>query len=106
MPHLANFRNHVKIEIGNYDFVFIATGLRDDLSARIAEVTLAVELTDAPRFFPSHTVDRTDKISVGHGVGRLLEFPKVFGEPGYRCGRIEDDLRSVQAENARSFRKV
>ncbi len=51
LPHFAHFLDHVEIKIRYDDFIFIAAGLRDNLTARIAEITLAIELPDAPRLF-------------------------------------------------------
>src|ERR1700691_5026432 len=38
LPHFADFRDHIEIEIRDHHFVFIAAGLRDNFAARIAEV--------------------------------------------------------------------
>src|ERR1700674_2487030 len=78
LPDLADFRDHVQIEIRYDHFVFVTAGLGDNFSAWIAEVALAVELTNVPRFFNAHAVDGADKITVGHGMRGLLQFPQVF----------------------------
>src|SRR5205814_538915 len=68
LPGTADFRDHVEVEIGNNHFVFIATSLRNDLAARIAEVALAVEFADTPGFLSADAVDGADEISVRDGV--------------------------------------
>src|SRR5216683_7893235 len=80
LPDLSHFLDHVEIEIGDQHFVFIAAGLGEDLAARIAEVTLAVKLSNVPGLFPTNTIDRTDEVSVRRGVSGLLEFPQIFRE--------------------------
>ena len=39
-------------------------------------------------------------------MGRLFELPEILGQAGDGRGRVEDDLRAVQAERARTFREV
>src|ERR1700688_4417839 len=78
LPNFADFRNHVQVEIGHDYFIFVPTGLRDNFAARIAEVALAVELSDAPRLFDADAIHGADKIAVGDGVRRLLELPQIF----------------------------
>src|ERR1700674_3559317 len=106
LPDLSYFLDHVEIEIGDQHFVFIAAGLGEDLAARIAEITLAVKLSNVPWLFPANTIDRTDEVSVGRGVRGLLEFPQIFRESRDRCGRIKNNFRAVQSEHSRAFRKV
>src|SRR5467141_1601712 len=106
LPDLPHFLDHVEIEIGDQHFVFVAASLGEDLAARIAEVTLAVKLTDIPRLFPSHAIDRAYKVAVRRGVGGLLEFPQIFRESCDRGGGIKNDLRAVQSEHARAFGKM
>src|SRR5579864_9784927 len=55
LPDLADFGNHVKIDISDNDFVFVAAGLGNDLPPRIAEITLAIEFADAPRLLRSRS---------------------------------------------------
>ena len=103
LPGIADFLNVVEIEFSDEQFVFVAAGLRDDFSARIAEITLAVEFADFPRSFCADAIDGSDEVLVGDGVGGLLEFPEIFGEPGDGGGGIVDNLRAVQAEDSRAF---
>src|SRR6202795_1857604 len=43
LPDLPFFPNHGEVEVGGQGLVFITARLRDDLAARIAEITLAVK---------------------------------------------------------------
>src|SRR5713101_255968 len=69
LPDLPYFLDHIEIEVGDQHFVFVAAGLGEDLAAWIAEVTLAAKLSNVPRLFPSHAIDRAYEVSVGCGVG-------------------------------------
>src|SRR5581483_9563586 len=106
LPGVADFADHVQVEIGDDDVVGVARACGEDAAARIAEVTLAVELADAPGFFPAGSVDGADEVAVGDGVGRLFEFPQVFGQAGDGGAGIEDDLGACQAEAAGALGKV
>src|SRR5207249_4477822 len=100
------FLNFIQIQIRNDDFLFIARALRNDLAARRAEITLAIELTDVPRMLASNAVDRADEVTIRHRMGRLLELPEVFTQTGNRSRRIKHNLRSVQTQGPRAFREV
>ena len=106
MPGVAHFADLVHIEVGYDEFVLIAASFGDDLSARIAKIALAVELTDVPRRLCTYAIDRADKISVRYRVSRLFELPKVLRKTGDRRRRIENYLRAIQAEASRTFGKV
>src|SRR5579862_889928 len=80
LPGFADFLDVVEVELSDEQFVFVAAGLGNDFSARIAEITLAVELANFPRCFDTHAIDGGDEILVGDGVRGLLEFPEIFGE--------------------------
>src|ERR1035438_1531507 len=95
LPNSSDFLDHVEIEIGDQHFIFITTGLRDDLAARIAEITLAVKFANIPWRFRAHAIDRAHKIPVGGGMGRLFEFPQMFGKTRDGCGRIENNFRAI-----------
>src|SRR5208283_124447 len=43
---------------------------------------------------------------VSHGVRRLLQLPEILGESGHGGGRIEYDLRPVQAQDAGALWEV
>src|SRR3954463_3117187 len=106
LPDLAHLADHVEVEVRDYDFIFVAAGLRNDFSPRIAEITLAVKFADIPRLLPPHAINRANEISIGDGVRRLLQLPQIFREAGDSRRRIEYDLSSVQSQNARAFWKV
>src|SRR5437588_12229934 len=78
LPDVAYLGNHVKIKVGNHQLIFVAAALSDDLAPRVAEVALAVKFADVPWRFSAHAVQRADKISIGHGMRRLFQLPKIF----------------------------
>src|SRR6266700_181631 len=78
LPGIAHLGNHVEVQVRHHDFIFVPAALGDDLAARRAEVALAVELADIPRSFRAHTVERADKISVGHGMRGLFQLPQIL----------------------------
>jgi len=69
-----------KVKVGDEHLIFIAAGLGKNLATRIAEVALAVKLTDVPRLFRAYAVDCAHEITVRDGVRGLLQFPQVFGK--------------------------
>src|SRR2546428_393056 len=95
LPSVADFLDFVEIEFGDEQFILVAAGLLDDFAARIAEVALAVEFADFPGSFGADAIDGSDEVSVGDGVGGLLEFPKIFGETGDGGGGVVDNFRSI-----------
>src|SRR6202041_585407 len=103
LPRRPDILDFVEIKIRHNQLVLVATALRHDLSARIAEITLAVKFADAPGFFCSDSIDRRDEILIGHCVRRLLQFPQVLRQAGNCRGRIENDLRSVQTQYPRAL---
>src|SRR5439155_22719668 len=66
LPNITAFLNFIQIQIRSDDFLFIARALRNDLAARRAEITLAIELTDVPRMLASNAVDRADEVTIRH----------------------------------------
>src|SRR5258708_16811854 len=106
LPRLSGLRNHVEIDVGHQHRIFRAARLRKDLSARIAEVALAIELADVPRLLASHAVDRADKISIRPRMRRLLQFPQVLRKSGYRRRRIENNLGAIHSQDPRPFGKM
>src|SRR5713101_3223115 len=72
LPDLSHFLDHVEIEIGDQHFIFIAAGLGEDLAARIAEIALAVKLSNVPWLFPTNAVDRAYEVAVRCGVRGLF----------------------------------
>src|SRR5258708_2481358 len=95
LPYFADIRNHVQIEIRHDDFVFVPAGLGDNFAARIAEIALAIKLSNAPRFLDAYPVDAPTKIAVVPTVPGLFEFPQIFRDPSNPGRRIEHDLGSV-----------
>src|SRR5437773_12183309 len=73
LPGLADFPDHVEVQIGREYFILIARGLRDNLPARIAEVTGPVKLPDIPGRLDAHAVNGAAVVPVGDGVRRLLQ---------------------------------
>src|SRR5258708_35829056 len=106
LPGIADFLNLVEIQLGDEQFVLVAAGLLDDFAARVAEVAFAVKFADFPGSFGANAIDGGDEVGVGDGVGGLLKLPEIFGEAGDGGGRVVDNFRSVEAENARAFGKV
>src|SRR5262249_61925225 len=78
LPGIAHFANHVEIQVGHDQRILISRGLRDDLSAWVAKITLAIELADIPRLLVPDAIDRTDEVAVCDGMRWLLEFPQVL----------------------------
>src|SRR5512137_1084311 len=73
LPGGAHLVDLFQVEVRDEDFILVAAGLRHDLSARIAEIALAVEFADVPGGFLADAIDGADKIAVGDGVRGLLE---------------------------------
>src|SRR6266567_7306026 len=106
LPCVADFLNFVEVQFGDEQFILVAAGLLDDFAARVAEIALAVEFANFPGRFGADAVYGGDEIGVGHGVGGLLEFPKIFGETGDSSGGVVDNFRAVEPEDARAFREM
>ena len=66
LPHFADVRDHVEIQVRDHDLIFIAAGLGNDLAPGIAEITLAIEFANAPWFFSAHAINGADKVSIGN----------------------------------------
>src|SRR5215216_1170054 len=106
LPRVSYFANLVEIQIGYDQRVLVARRLRHKLPARIAEVTLTIELANVPRLLVTDAIDRANEVTVCNCVCRLFQPPQVFGESSH-CGRgIENDLGAVQTECARAFGEV
>src|SRR5260370_18326305 len=106
LPGIANSLNLVEIQLGDEQFVLVAAGLFDDFAARVAEVAFAVKFADFPGSFGANAVDGSDEISVGDGVGGLLQFPEILGEAGDSGGWVVDNFRAVESDDARAFGEV
>src|SRR5690606_27705561 len=68
LPDVADFADLVEVEIGDDQLVLVAGTLRDNLSARVGEIALSIELADVPRRLGADAVDRADEVAVGRGV--------------------------------------
>src|SRR6201987_4923441 len=106
LPRAPDLLDHVEIQLCDHHFIFVTACLRNDFAARIAKITLAVKLPNAPRLLLADAVNRSNKIAIRHCMRRLLEFPQILGKPGHRRRRIEYDLSAIQAENSRALRKM
>src|SRR5215469_2241339 len=78
LPDLADFLDFIEIQIRHDHFFFVARSFCNQLAAGRAEIALTVELADIPGMLTADTIDRTDKISVGHGVSGLFELPEIL----------------------------
>src|SRR5260370_17172462 len=78
LPGVSYFANQIQIQIRDHQRILITGRLRNDLSARIAEITLAIELADVPGPFVADAINRAHEVSVGDGVPALLPLPELF----------------------------
>src|SRR5260370_13288172 len=106
LPGVTDFLDFIEIQLGDKELILVAAGLLDDFAARIAEITLAVELADLPGSFGADAIAGGNQIAVGDGVGGLFEFPEILGEARDGGGRVVDNFRAVEAEDAGAFREV
>src|SRR5467141_2016691 len=95
LPGITDLANHVKVDIGDNNGVLVAGRLRDDLPTGVTEITLTIEFADVPRLFMADAIDRSDKVSIGSGVGGLLQFPKVLRESCDSRRRIKNKLGAI-----------
>src|SRR5215813_4697889 len=84
LPRISHFANHVEIQIGHDQRILISRRLRNDLSARVAEITLAIKLADVPGLLVPDAIDRTDEIAVRDRMRRLLQLPQILRQTGDR----------------------
>src|ERR1700723_3624987 len=71
LPGVADFADQVQVQIAHDDVIRVARAGRQDAAAGVAEITLPVELADAPGFFPARPVDGTDEVAVGYSMRGL-----------------------------------
>src|ERR1035441_7568113 len=93
LPGFADFGNHIEVEVGGEDFVFVARRLGEDAAARIAEVARAVEFADVPGGFGAHAVDGADEITVGDGVAGCSSFHRYSLRPA----TVAEGLKTISA---------
>src|ERR1700722_10380622 len=103
LPDVAHFANHVHVQVGDDQRIFLARALLDDLAPRIGEVALPVKFTEVPGFLGADAIDRADVENIGNSRGGLFEFPQVFAEAGHRGAGIENDLGAVETKQAPAF---
>src|SRR5580704_11360102 len=72
LPRGADLRDFFEVDVVDEYLVIVATGLRNDFAARIAEVALAVKFANIPWSFFAYTVDCADEVAVGGGVRGLF----------------------------------
>src|SRR5258706_2960729 len=64
LPQLAHLAHHFQVQVRDDQLILVAASLRDDLAARIDEITRAVEFADIPGHFVAETIDLAHLISV------------------------------------------
>src|SRR5450759_2325204 len=106
LPHVPDLANLVEVELRRNQLVAIPARLCQNLSPRIAEVALPVELADVPRLLESDAIDRTDEIRVGHRVRGLLQLPQILRQSRHRRRWVEHDFRAIEPELARALGEV
>src|SRR5262245_16629704 len=82
LPDIPYFLYFIEIQVRHNDFFLVARSFRNDLSARRAEIALAVEFADIPWILAADAIDRTDKITIRNRMSRLLQFQQVFAKAG------------------------
>src|SRR5262249_52258714 len=71
LPVSADLANLIKVQVGHNQLVLVFAPLRENSAIGIAKVGRTKKLADVPRRFCTNAVDRTDKVTVGHGVTSL-----------------------------------
>src|SRR5215472_17525547 len=106
LPQVPDLGQLVHVQVTDDDLVGgVGGGFPDDLTARVREVGLAVEVVVAERLDPD-PVDRADVVLVSDSGGRLFQPPQVRRQPARGRRRVEDDPRSGQAERPPAFGEV
>src|SRR5512144_1613026 len=78
LPRVSHLTDLVEVELGGDQLRLVTRCGGEELPARIAEVTLPVELADVPRLLVSDAIDRADEIRVRDCVSWLLELPQIL----------------------------
>src|SRR5436853_2489637 len=78
LPSITHFANQIEIQVGDDQRVLIARRLRDDLSARIAEITLTIEFADVPRLFMTDAIDGAHEVTVRDCMCGLFQLPQIL----------------------------
>src|SRR5216683_4546030 len=98
LPRVADLLNFVEVQVGDEEFILVAAGLRNNFAARIAKVALSVEFANLPGMLGADAVYGGDKVSVGDGVGGLLEFPEILGEAGDGGRGVVNNFCAIEAK--------
>src|SRR5258706_6232429 len=106
LPRAPDLLDHIEVHLRDDELVFVLAALRQEVAARIHEVARAVELPHVPRRFDADAVAASHEVAVRDGMGRLFQLPQVLRQPLHRRRRIEDDFRTVEAEQSRALGKV
>src|SRR5262245_22099807 len=80
LPHIADFLDLIEIQIRDDNLFLTARSFGDDLAARGAKITLAIKFSDVPWILAPDAIYRADEVAVSDGMGRLLQFPKIFAQ--------------------------
>ena len=97
LPDVAHLANLVEVELGGDQLRLVARRLRHELPARVAEVTLAVELADVPRLLRSPTrLIAPTKYAFATACAGCSSFHRYSDKSRHGRRRIEHDLRAVQ----------
>src|SRR5205814_2782744 len=75
LPSVANLANHVEVQVRDHQSVLIPRRFGDDLSARIAKITLTIEFTDVPGLFMTDAIDGANEVTVRYCMRGLLQLP-------------------------------
>src|SRR6266566_4632070 len=103
VPDLGQLR-HVQVAHQHLVLV-IGGGVAHQLSARVGEIRLAVEVVVAERLH-ADPVDRADEVFVGHRGGGLLQPPQVLRQAAAGGRRVEHDPGAGQAERPPALGEV
>src|SRR5208283_2801612 len=69
LPHVSHFLDLVQVHVCHHHLILVAAAHGEHLSARIAEIGLAVKLADGPGLFDANAIDDANEVLVGHGMG-------------------------------------
>ena len=107
LPGVADLDDLVEVEVAHDQLLVMGrSDVADELSARVDEVALAVEIVVAVLGLDADPVDGPDVVAVGHGVADLLDPPEVLRQAARRRRRDQDDLRAVEPERAGALGEV
>jgi hypothetical protein len=99
LPYTAYFFDLVEIEISHQQFILIFRSLGEDLSTGVYKIGAAIKPAEIPRFLFPYTVDTPHEITVGGGMGRLLQVPEILRKPRYSGRGIVYDLGAIKPQD-------